>query len=615
MSEARSPETKAPLGITDVVLRDAHQSLFATRMRLEDMLPIAEKLDQVGFWSLESWGGATFDACIRYLGEDPWERIRELKHAMPNTPQQMLIRGQNILGYRHYADDVVEKFVERAAINGVDVFRVFDAMNDMRNIETALKAVRDVGRHAQGTLSYTISPVHGIDTWVDLGKRIEDMGADSIAIKDMAGLLKPYDGFRLVKRLKESCSIPIHMQSHATTGLAHATILKCVEAGIDNVDTAISSMSMTYGHSPTETLVAALEGTKRDTGLDLVLLEEIASYFREVRKKYARFEGSLRGVDARILIAQVPGGMLTNMESQLREQGASDRFDEVLAEIPRVREDLGFIPLVTPTSQIVGTQSVMNVLSGERYASISKETRGVLRGEYGATPAPVNEELQALVLDEGEEPITCRPADLLEPELDDLAEELRYQAREKDIDLAAGEREIDDILTYALFQQIGLKFLKNRGNPEAFEPAPTGEEPALVENEPAVITKVDGDEVYTVTVEGKSYTVTVAEGGDLTGIVPLGGDVDVDSNVDTDEEVEAESHPGEIIAVRAPLAGNIFEVLVKPGQRVVEGDTLLLLEAMKMETEVSAPHSGVVGAISVSEGDVVAVGDLLLTIG
>lgn len=307
-------EQKKALGITDVVLRDAHQSLFATRLRIDDMLPIAEKLDQIGFWSLETWGGATFDACIRYLGEDPWDRIRELKKAMPNTPQQMLFRGQNILGYRHYADDVVTKFVERAAINGVDVFRVFDAMNDMRNLSTALQAVKNVGKHAQGTISYTVSPVHNIDLWVDMARELEDMQADSICIKDMAGLLTPYTGFELVSRLKTAVNIPIHMQSHATTGMSTATYLKCIEAGIDNVDTAISSMSMTYGHSPTEALVAILDGTERATGLDMGLLEQIAAYFREVRKKYAKFEGSLRGVDSRILVAQVPGGMLTNME-------------------------------------------------------------------------------------------------------------------------------------------------------------------------------------------------------------------------------------------------------------------------------------------------------------
>ena len=589
-------KTKKTLGITDVVLRDAHQSLFATRLRLDDMLPIAAKLDKVGFWSLESWGGATFDSCIRYLGEDPWDRIRELKKAMPNTPQQMLFRGQNILGYRHYADDVVNKFVERAATNGVDVFRVFDAMNDMRNIETALKAVKEVGKHAQGTISYTLSPVHTLETWIEQGKRIEDMGADSIAIKDMAGLLKPYEGYELVSRLKASCDIPIHMQCHATTGLAHATILKCVEAGIDNVDTAISSMSMTYGHSPTETLVATLEGTERDTGLDLGLLEEIALYFRDVRKKYAKFEGALKGVDARILTAQVPGGMLTNMENQLKEQGAADRLDEVLDEIPRVRKDLGYIPLVTPTSQIVGTQAVINVLSGKRYASISKETQGVLRGEYGATPAGVNAELQTQVL-EGGSPITCRPADLIEDELEKLTTELRKEAQEKGIELAQGDNEVDDVLTYALFSQVGLKFLANRNDPSKFEPVPTG-------NESAVVKAEGGDEVYTVEVEGQRYTVSVSNGGDLTGILPLNGG--------TTSAPAAVVTGGETIS--APLAGNIVRVLVKPGQQVQQGETLIVLEAMKMETEVSAPKAGVIGDIHVRDGDVVTVGDALLTI-
>jgi len=588
-------EVKKPLGITELVLRDAHQSLFATRLRLDDMLPIAEKLDRVGFWSLESWGGATFDACIRYLGEDPWERIRELKKAIPNTPMQMLLRGQNILGYRHYADDVVDKFVERAAHNGVDVFRVFDAMNDVRNLETALKAVKKQGKHAQGTISYTISPVHTIDGWVDLAKRIEDMGADSIAIKDMAGLLKPYVGYELVKRLKETCAVPIHMQSHATTGLAHATNLKCVEAGIDNVDTAISSMSMTYGHSPTETLVATLEGTERDTGLDLELLEEIASYFRKVRLKYTKFEGSLKGVDSRILIAQVPGGMLTNMESQLREQNAEDKFDAVLEEIPRVREDLGFIPLVTPTSQIVGTQAVMNVLTGERYKTITRETEGVLKGEYGATPADVNKELQERVL-EGGKPITCRPADLLEPELDKLTKELEETAQEKAIKLEEGERRIDDVLTYALFPQVGLKFLQNRGNPEAFEPAPTGKEGSAVTTE-------GGEEVYTVEVEGQKYTVTVSDGGDVTGLVPVGGG-------GSGADAAPAADKGE--SVPAPLGGNIVKLMVGPGDAVEEGDTLLILEAMKMESEVSAPRAGTVTQLHVQPGDAVTAGDALL---
>jgi len=592
-------ENNRPLGITDVVLRDAHQSLLATRMRLDDMLPIAARLDEVGFWSLESWGGATFDACIRYLGEDPWERIRELKKAMPNTPQQMLFRGQNILGYRHYADDVVAKFVERAAVNGVDVFRVFDAMNDMRNLDVALKAVKEVGKHAQGTISYTLSPVHTVDTWVEMGKRIEDTGADSIAIKDMAGLLHPYVGFELVTRLKAACAIPIHMQCHATTGLSTATILKCVEAGIDNVDTSISSMSMTYGHSPTEAVVAMLEGTGRATGLYIAKLAEIAAYFREVRKKYAAFEGSLRGVDARILVAQVPGGMLTNMESQLKEQGAADKMDEVLAEIPRVREDLGYIPLVTPTSQIVGTQAVINVLTGERYKSISRETAGVLKGEYGATPAPVNARLQMRVL-EGKPAISCRPADLLEPELDKLTEELQTLAAEKSIALSTGEGEIDDVLTYALFPQIGLRFLEHRGDPGAFEPAPSGATdapPAATRPAPAA---GEAPGVYTVKVNGQSYVVEVTEGGEVSGISAAPA---------APAAPAAALHP-----LAAPLAGNIFHVNVIVGDEVEAGDVIVVLEAMKMETEVRAQRSGTVAEVMVKVGDKVAVGDPLISV-
>ncbi len=592
-------DQKKPLGITDVVLRDAHQSLFATRMRIDDMLPIAEKLDQVGFWSLESWGGATFDSCIRYLGEDPWDRIRELKKAMPNTPQQMLFRAQNILGYRHYADDVVTRFVERAAVNGVDVFRVFDAMNDMRNLKTALAAVKQVGKHAQGTMSYTVSPVHTMDMWIDLGRQIEDLGADSICIKDMAGLLTPYTGFELVTRLKQAVALPIHIQCHATTGMSTATYLKCIEAGIDNVDTAISSMSMTYGHSPTESLVAILQDTDRDTGLDIELLEEIAAYFREVRKKYAQFEGALRGVDSRILVAQVPGGMLTNMESQLKEQGAADKLDEVLAEIPGVRKDLGFIPLVTPTSQIVGTQAVLNVLTGERYKTISKETAGVLKGEYGVTPAPVNAELQASVLD-GAEPITCRPADLIEDELESLTEQLLEEAKQRGISLKTGEDQIDDVLTYALFAQVGLKFLENRDNPDAFEPVPTGREGG------AILTP-DGEELYTVTVEGKAYTVTVANGGEVSNISPVLAQGSVASSGSSGGGGGGEPMP-------APLAGNVFKVLVSPGQQVAEGEHVLVLEAMKMETAISAPFAGSIGDVLVKAGDAVMVGDPLINI-
>ena len=588
-------EVKKPLGITDVVLRDAHQSLFATRLRLNDMLPIADKLDQIGFWSVESWGGATFDACIRYLGEDPWHRIRSLKAAMPNTRQQMLLRGQNLLGYRHYADDVVRKFVERAAINGVDVFRVFDAMNDPRNLETAIKAVLENDRHAQGTIAYTISPVHDLNLWLDMAKRIEDMGAHSLCIKDMAGLLKPYVAYELVQSLKQTIDIPIHMQSHATTGLSTATIMKCVEAGIDNVDSAISSMSMTYGHSATESVVSIFEDTDRDTGLNIELLEEVAAYFREVRKKYAQFEGSLRGVDSRILVAQVPGGMLTNMESQLREQNALDKMDQVLKEIPRVREDLGFIPLVTPTSQIVGTQAVINVLTGERYKTIAAETAGILKGEYGAAPAPYNKELQDRVL-EGAEPITCRPADLLEAEMEKLTTELLAIADEEKIVLAEGEQHVDDVLTYALFPQIGLKFLKNRHNPDAFEPVP------VIDNTPSSPSRPQSQEqeTYTIKVNGQSYVVQVNEGGDI-------------SHVESSSS-SATAPMGEGDPVEAPLSGNIWKVEVSVGQQVNEGDTILILEAMKMETQIVASKSGTVSSISVKQGDSVKVGDQLATI-
>ncbi|MBV0932532.1 sodium-extruding oxaloacetate decarboxylase subunit alpha [Marinobacterium weihaiense] len=589
-------DVKKPLGITDVVLRDAHQSLFATRLRLDDMLPIAEKLDKVGYWSLESWGGATFDSCIRYLGEDPWTRIRELKAVMPNTKQQMLLRGQNLLGYRHYADDVVDKFVERAATNGVDVFRIFDAMNDPRNLDRAIKAVKNCGKHAQGTISYTTSPVHTIETWVDYAKTLEDLGADSIAIKDMSGILTPYNAFDLISRLKAQTGLEVQFHAHATAGLSDMTILKAVEAGVDRVDTAISSMSMTYGHTATESVVAALAGTDRDTGLDLLALEEIAAYFREVRKKYAKFEGSLRGTDSRILVAQVPGGMLTNMESQLKEQGAADKFDDVLAEIPRVREDLGYIPLVTPTSQIVGTQAVINVLMGERYKTISKEVQGILKGEYGAAPAPYNAELQARVLD-GKEPLTCRPADQLQPEVEKLTAELKQTASEKGIKLEQGENEIDDVLTYALFPQIGLKFLENRGNPDAFEPVPT-----LEDAKPMAANKNNGPEVYTINVNGQNYVVQVTEGGDVSSIQSAPA------------AAPAAPAAGSGEPVPAPLAGNIWKVQVAAGQAVQEGDVLVILEAMKMETEVRAARAGTIVSVDVKEGDAVQVGDSLVTL-
>ncbi len=602
--------------ITDVVLRDAHQSLFATRLRLDDMLPIAAELDKIGYWSLEAWGGATFDACIRFLGEDPWVRLRELKKAIPNTPLQMLLRGQNLLGYRHYADDVVDRFVERAVENGMSVFRVFDAMNDPRNMQQALKAVRKNGGHAQGTLSYTTSPVHSVDTWLEVTEQLLEIGIDSLVIKDMSGILTPVAAYELVGEIKKRYDVQLHLHCHATTGMAEMALLKAIEAGVDGVDTSISSMSGTYGHPATEAIVATLQDTAYDTGLSIPKLEKIAAYFRNVRKKYAKFEGQLRGTDSRILVAQVPGGMLTNLESQLKQQNASDKLDEVLKEIPLVRKDLGYIPLVTPTSQIVGTQAVINVLMGERYKTIAKETAGILKGEYGLTPAPVNAELQARVL-EGAEPITDRPADHIEPEMDKLEAEVTQQAQEKGIKLA--DNPIDDVLIVALFPQIGLKFLENRGNPDAFEPAPsveaaaekaaakTAEKPtALSPSAPA------GSAVYTVELEGKSFVVKVSEGGDITNISPTSAPATVPAPSATTAPAAAPTTNG--TPVTAPMSGNIWKVVATEGQKVAEGEVLLILEAMKMETEIRASQAGTVQNIAVKTGDSVAVGDTLMTL-
>ncbi len=602
--------------ITDVVLRDAHQSLFATRLRLDDMLPIAAELDKIGYWSLEAWGGATFDSCIRFLGEDPWVRLRELKKAIPNTPLQMLLRGQNLLGYRHYADDVVDRFVERAVENGMSVFRVFDAMNDPRNMQQALKAVRKNGGHAQGTLSYTTSPVHSVDTWLEVTEQLLEISIDSLVIKDMSGILTPVAAYELVGEIKKRYDVQLHLHCHATTGMAEMALLKAIEAGVDGVDTSISSMSGTYGHPATEAIVATLQDTAYDTGLSIPKLEKIAAYFRNVRKKYAKFEGQLRGTDSRILVAQVPGGMLTNLESQLKQQNASDKLDEVLKEIPLVRKDLGYIPLVTPTSQIVGTQAVINVLMGERYKTIAKETAGILKGEYGLTPAPVNAELQARVL-EGAEPITDRPADHIEPEMDKLEAEVTQQAQEKGIKLA--DNPIDDVLIVALFPQIGLKFLENRGNPDAFEPAPsveaaaekaaakTAEKPtALSPSAPA------GSAVYTVELEGKSFVVKVSEGGDITNISPTSAPAAVPAPTATTAPAAAPTTNG--TPVTAPMSGNIWKVVATEGQKVAEGEVLLILEAMKMETEIRASQAGTVQNIAVKTGDSVAVGDTLMTL-
>ena len=589
--------------MTELVLRDAHQSLFATRLRLDDMLPIAHELDDIGYWSLEAWGGATFDSCIRFLGEDPWVRLRELKKACPKTPLQMLLRGQNLLGYRHYADDVVERFVERCVANGMDVFRVFDALNDPRNMKAALQAVRKFGGHAQGTLSYTTSPVHTMQTWLDTTEQLLEIGIDSLVIKDMSGILNPMAAADLVREIKKRFDVELHLHCHSTTGMAEMALLKAVEAGVDGIDTAISSMSGTYGHPATESLVATLQGTEYDTGLDIPCLEKIAAYFRNVRKKYAKFEGQLRGVDSRILVAQVPGGMLTNLENQLKQQNASDKLDLVLEEIPRVRKDLGYIPLVTPTSQIVGTQSVINVLTGERYKTIAKETAGILKGEYGKTPAPVDSTLQARVL-EGAAPVTDRPADHIAPEMAKIEAEVAEQAKAKGVKLA--DNAVDDALIVALFPQIAWKFLENRNNPAAFEPAPTGNESA-VENKPVskAAPSASGSAVYTVELEGKAFVVKVSEGGDISHVAT------------TAPQAAPQAAPAPATGgtpVTAPMAGNIWKVVATEGQTVAAGDVLFILEAMKMETEVKAAQAGTVRGICVKAGDAVAVGDTVMTL-
>ena len=576
------------IGVTEVVLRDAHQSLLATRFRYHDMEAALKNLDDVGFWSVESWGGAIFDSCIRYLGEDPWERIRKIKSMMPKTPQQMLLRGQNLLGYKHYADDVVNKFVECSKENGVEVFRVFDALNDPRNMHQALQAVIAAEGHAQGTISYTTSPVHTIDLWVDLAKNIQDMGAHSLAIKDMAGLLKPYVAFELVSRLKDELEIPIHMHCHATTGMSVATGVKAIEAGLDNIDTSVSSMSMTYGHTPTETLISILDGTNRQTGLDIEKLTPIAEHFQKVRKKYKKFEGSLRGVDARILASQVPGGMLTNLENQLKAQDSIDRFDEVINEIPKVREDLGYIPLVTPTSQIVGTQSVINILSGSRYSTVTNEVESLLKGEYGATPAPVNKDLQQEGIGDSAV-ITCRPADLLSDDFQSVENDFKNVITDKNI---SADASVENILIYAMFPEIGLNFLENVDNPEYFE------------SEPLDITELS-DSSYLVTVDDQEYSVTLKADNSVT--INDGSQV---NQVTSSPSVQAGT--GE--AILAPLGGNIFRLIVSEGESVAADSTILILEAMKMETEIKAPSAGVVGKIFVKPGDAVKPGTPLFEI-
>jgi len=605
--EERTMTAQKKITVTDTILRDAHQSLLATRMRTEDMLPICGKLDRVGYWSLEVWGGATFDACVRFLKEDPWERLRQLKAALPNTRLQMLLRGQNLLGYRHYSDDVVEAFCARAAENGIDVFRIFDAMNDVRNLETAIRAVKKSGKHAQGTIAYTTSPVHTTEAFVEQARQMAAMGVDSIAIKDMAGLLTPFATGDLVRALKAEIDLPVFIHSHDTAGVASMCQLKAIENGADHIDTAISSMAWGTSHPGTESMVAALKGTPYDTGLDLELLQEIGLYFYAVRKKYHQFESEFTGVDTRVQVNQVPGGMISNLANQLKEQGALHRMDEVLAEIPKVRKDLGYPPLVTPTSQIVGTQAFFNVLAGERYKTITTEVKYYLQGRYGKAPAPVCEHLRFQAIG-SEEVIECRPADLLAPELDKLRKDIGELAKSE-----------EDVLTFAMFPDIGRKFLEEREagtlQPEVLLPIPDGK---------AAAASVEGTPTeFVIDVHGETYRV------DITGVGVKGeGKRHFYLSIDgMPEEVVFEplnafvggggsqrkqaSAPGD---VSTTMPGNVVDVLVAVGDVVKAGQTVLVSEAMKMETEIQAPIAGTVKAVHVAKGDRVNPGEVLIEI-
>ncbi|MCU0834737.1 MAG: sodium-extruding oxaloacetate decarboxylase subunit alpha [Chromatiaceae bacterium] len=598
--------------ITDVVLRDAHQSLLATRMRLADMLPILPKLDAVGYWSLECWGGATFDACVRFLKEDPWERLRSLRQGLPNTRLQMLVRGQNLLGYRHYSDDVVRAFIARSAANGMDVFRIFDALNDLRNLRTAIEATKEAGKHAQGTICYTVSPVHDIAGFVALGRELASMGCDSIAIKDMAGLLTPYATAELVKALKDAVDLPLHLHSHATAGLSEMCHLKAIENGCRHIDTAISSLAGGTSHAPTESMVAALAGTEYDTGLDLIKIQEIGVYFYQVRKRYHQFESDYTGVDTRVQVNQVPGGMISNLANQLKEQNALDRMTEVMAEIPRVRMDLGYPPLVTPTSQIVGTQAVLNVLTGKRYQTITNEVKRYLQGGYGKPPAAVNPTLQQQAVGR-EELIDVRPADLLPPELERLTEEAAGLAQSE-----------EDVLTVAMFPEIGRQFLEQRAagilEPEPLEPPPSaGPKTAPTE--------------FNIALHGETYHVKVTGAGhkgrpERHFYLAIDG-VPEEVVVETLDEVVltggTEGAVKKAIAgkrpkpskdgdVTASMPGNIVDVLVKEGDAVTAGQAVLITEAMKMETEVQAPISGKVTGVYVRKGDAVTPDEVLVEI-
>ncbi len=566
--------------LTDTTLRDAHQSLIATRMRTRDMLPIAEKMDEIGFFSLEVWGGATFDSSIRYLNEDPWDRLCALKKTIKKTPLQMLLRGQNLVGYRHYSDDIVVKFVEHAAESGIDIFRIFDAVNDVRNMEVSIETAKRVGAHVQGTLCYTISPVHSIPLYVKMAKELEEMDCDSLCIKDMAGLISPKNAYDLVKALKEEISIPVDLHSHCTSGMAPMSYLFACEAGVDILDTAFSPFAWGTSQPPTETMVAALRETPYETGLDLILLTEIKKYFEDIREKYRGILDPIsERIDTNVLKYQIPGGMLSNLVSQLKEQNALDKYDAVLAEMPRVREELGYPPLVTPTSQIVGTQAVLNVLMGERYKVVPKEVRDYVKGFYGRTPAPISKEIIAKILGD-EKPITVRPADLLTPELERVTKE----AYELGI-----VKKPEDILTYALYPAIAPKFLRGETKEEALDiPRPGNGKAEPLPTE------------FRVEVDGDQFNVKILSAGGGMAISAAPG----------------QERPKQIDgSITASMQGMVLKIKVKKGDTVTKGDVVIVLEAMKMENNIHTPHGGTVNDIFVKEGNTVSAGDVLLMIG
>jgi pyruvate carboxylase subunit B len=604
--------------ITELVLRDGHQCQIATRLRTEDMLPICPQLDALGFWSIEAWGGATFDACVRFLKEDPWERLKLLRKALPNSRIQMLLRGQNLLGYRHYSDDVVDAFVKQSANNGVDVFRIFDAMNDVRNLTTSIKSVKKYKKHAEGTLSYTTSPVHDIPYFVSLAKEMEKYGCDTIAIKDMAGLLTPSATKDLVTSLKKSVALPIHIHSHATSGLASINLITAVENGAEIIDTCNSSFAEGASHPSTESIIAALEDLGYQTDIDIKKVEEISEYLKVARKKYWQFESDYTGVDTRVLSNQVPGGMISNLSNQLKEQGALDRMNEVLLEIPKVREDLGYPPLVTPTSQIVGTQAVLNVLTGARYKSITNETKSYFMGEYGKAPGKVNQKIQTMAIGD-KKPLTCRPADLLDPELAKLKIEAE-QITKSD----------EDVLTYAMFPDIAKIFLQER-NAGSIKP-----EPLLPKDSVFSSAEKFAPSEFNVTLHGETFNIKLTGSG-YTGEARRPFYVSVDGIseevlVETLNEVEVTNgkksskkptqensktvrpRPNHEGCITTAMPGTIIDVKVKIGDRIEAGDSIIVIEAMKMENEIQSPTSGIVVAIHVSKGESVSPDETLLEI-